>query len=378
MGLHAFVAMPCERRQGIDFAAIRDDLLAPALTLAGLDLLPADDIRADYALGADTIYKRLLADLVVIDLSSDDAQAQRASGLYHAVLAHTIVFVRGEHDTSIPGKSSQHEDDDAPLLIYRLKDGRPDPAFLAADRAALASLARTLVQPVRPNRYRAGALSVVPHAAAGWTGHAPIRQLVLFSGHMIDTPNCSEPRFPAEMVPVAAAAIATRLDELAIGRHDLALCGGACGGDLLFAEAALRRGCPVQLHLQFPEAAFLRASVAFAGEDWVDRYYAVRHHPLSRLRVQPDALGPPAAGMNPYLRNNLWQLYTALASGADALHFLVLWDGQQSANPGGTQNMVDSIRCHNGRVSLLDTRKLFRPSPAAPQAISATADHALP
>lgn len=185
------------------------------------------------------------------------------------------------------------------------------------------------------------------------------RRVFLFSGHMIDTPDRPVPRFPASQESLAAAAIAGKLDELEMGEQDLAICGGACGGDTLFAEAALRRGCPVHLHLQFNEADFLQASVAFAGETWVDRYYAVKEHALTRIRLQPDELGPLPKGGNPYVRNNLWQLYTALAHGVDKVRFVGLWNGAGGSGPGGTENMVETVRRYAGRVSIIDTRQLF-------------------
>ena len=185
------------------------------------------------------------------------------------------------------------------------------------------------------------------------------RRLFLFSGHMIDAAERATPRFPADREPIAAEAITAKLDELGCGEQDLAICGGACGGDLLFAEAALRRGCQVHLHLQFKEADFLQASVAFAGESWVDRYYAVKENSLTRILIQPDELGPLPKGINPYERNNLWQLYTALANGVDRVRCIALWNGEGGAGPGGTENMVDTVRQHAGRVSILDTRQLF-------------------
>src|SRR5262249_43151148 len=56
-------------------------------------------------------------------------------------------------------------------------------------------------------------------------------QVVLFSGHMIDRRDRATPRFPADREPVAAHAIDAVLDELAVSTDDLALCGGANGGD---------------------------------------------------------------------------------------------------------------------------------------------------
>lgn len=187
------------------------------------------------------------------------------------------------------------------------------------------------------------------------------RKIFLFSGHMIDAPGRAEPRFPADREAIADKAIDDKLAELDMGADDLAICGGACGGDTLFAEAALRRGCRVRVFEQYPEADFLQASVAFAGEPWVDRYYAIKENPLTQIRIQPDELGPLPKGINPYERNNLWQLYTALAFGPDKVRFLALWNGQGGSGPGGTQHMVETVRRHAGRVSILDTPQLFKP-----------------
>lgn len=185
------------------------------------------------------------------------------------------------------------------------------------------------------------------------------RRVFLFSGHMIDDVNRERPRFPADKESIAAQAIGAKLDELGMGPDDLAICGGACGGDTLFAEAALQRGCRLQLNLQFDEPEFLQASVAFAGEAWVDRYYAIKDNPLARVKIQPDELGPLPKGRDPYERNNLWQLYTALTNGPDKVRFVSLWNGEGGQGPGGTQHMVETVRRYAGRVSVLDTRKLF-------------------
>jgi hypothetical protein len=185
------------------------------------------------------------------------------------------------------------------------------------------------------------------------------RRIFLFSGHMIDATGRPSPRFPADKEAVAAQAIAAKLDELGMGTEDLAICGGACGGDTLFAEAALKRGCRLRLFLQFPEPDFLQASVAFAGEAWVDRYYALKENALTRIRIQPEELGPPPKAVNPYVRSNLWQLYTALAHGPDKVRFVALWNGEGGSGPGGTEHMVETVKRHAGRVSILDTRQLF-------------------
>jgi len=92
------------------------------------------------------------------------------------------------------------------------------------------------------------------------------KHVVLFSGHMIDDPGkrgegkAKPARFPASKADAAAKRIRAALDEIGTGAGDLGLCGGACGGDLLFAEACLDRGMRVELRLARAENEFLAES----------------------------------------------------------------------------------------------------------------------
>lgn len=185
------------------------------------------------------------------------------------------------------------------------------------------------------------------------------RRVVLFSGHMMDRPGRAEPRFPPDKEPVAAAAIAEALDQLAVDASDLGISSAACGGDLLFAEACLNRNCRLQLHLPFDEATFLQESVDFANARWRQRYLAVRAHSLVHLLLAPEQLGTLAAGEDPYERNNVWMLESALGFGTESVHFVCLWNGQGGDGPGGTQHMMQTVREHAGEVHWLDTRLLW-------------------
>ena len=73
------------------------------------------------------------------------------------------------------------------------------------------------------------------------------RQVILFSGHMIDAPDRTPPRFPPDKEAIAAQKIAETLDELGADSQDLGVTQGACGGDILFAEACRQRGVKLQL-----------------------------------------------------------------------------------------------------------------------------------
>lgn len=338
MGLHALLIIPGERRQGIDFDAVFAEYLKPALEGAGLEVFRADD---EQRAGDAELFSQLLrADLVLVDQTVPNPNVWYQFDVLRAFRARAVLRLHAEVDelNAACGRSPE-------ALAYRLKDGRPDPAHLDAEREALTRRARSALG------------SAVPRAER--EPGAPARRVLLFSGHMIDAPGRREARFPASKEELAAEAIGALLDQLGSDGDDLAICGGACGGDLLFGEAALRRGARLALHLQYREADFLKASVAFAGQSWIDRYYAVKANARTRVFLQPDELGPPPPGIDPYVRNNLWQLYTALAHGVDKLRFIALWNGEGGSGPGGTQNMVQTVRRYAGQVSIVDTRQLF-------------------
>ena len=189
------------------------------------------------------------------------------------------------------------------------------------------------------------------------------RQVLLFSGHRVDAPGRAQPRFPAAMVPRAAAAIAHALDALDAGAGDLALAQGASGGDLLFAEACAVRGVRVQLLLPLPEAEFIEQSVrgSDGDDDWPARYAGLRARLHDAPRVMPDELGVLPAEGDAFERCNLWLLDSALAYGADKLRFICLWDGDGGDGgdgPGGTAHMYREVKRRTGRITWIDTGRL--------------------
>lgn len=186
------------------------------------------------------------------------------------------------------------------------------------------------------------------------------RTVFLFSGHMIDAPDRPESRFPGDKEPIAAEAIAAKLDELGAGPEDLALCGGACGGDLLFAEACLERGLRLEIRIPFDEPKFLQESIMFAGEIWRDRFYQVKSHGNTTQFIMPEELGQPPKRVNSYDRNNVWQLYTALAWKPEKVRFITLWNKKEGDGPGGTKHMHNEVKKHSGQVHILDTNQIFK------------------
>ena len=186
------------------------------------------------------------------------------------------------------------------------------------------------------------------------------RQVVLFTGHMVDAPGRAVARFPAALAPEAARRIAAALAEIDAGPADLGLTQGAAGGDLLFAEACLARAVPLRLLLPLHESEFVAQSLlpVEGGAGWHAHFLAVvarLHQPPSQA---PRVLGALAAGEDAFVRGNLWLLERALAFGAERLRCICLWDGGGGDGPGGTRHMVDAVYAAGGTVLRIDPASL--------------------
>ena len=185
--------------------------------------------------------------------------------------------------------------------------------------------------------------------------------VVVFSGHMIDDPKVrgegkeKPPRFPPAKIEAAAARMRAALDEVGAGANDLGLCGGASGGDLLFAEACLERGMRVELRLARAENEFLAELVTFADPDhrWEHSFTRVAENPCTTVLIMPEELGPAPKGVSVHDRCNRWILHTALSQGLLKASCIALWNGEPGDGPGGTQNMVELVRKLTGRQPII-------------------------
>jgi hypothetical protein len=120
-------------------------------------------------------------------------------------------------------------------------------------------------------------------------GKTTVTRAILFSGHMIDAPDRTSPRFPPALEPAVDTAIQHAIDRLQPDRGDVAVCSGACGGDILFAEAMLDRGVPLRIYLPFDEPTF---SVRMCG-CWRKRDGSA----AQRLRSSASGTGKAATGL---------------------------------------------------------------------------------
>jgi hypothetical protein len=188
---------------------------------------------------------------------------------------------------------------------------------------------------------------------AGWkpgrcsgrmTGASKFRKVAICSGHMIDAPAREVPRFPQRKAAAVREKIADQLAHWDIGAGDLAICGGACGSDILFAEECERRGARVRLLLAQPVAEFVRDSVQHAGDEWVRRFHSLRER--SEVAILSTDQGSSPNEESIYARTNLWIIETARAEAGDPrkIYALLVWDEKRTGDgPGGTSDFQRRI-----------------------------------
>ena len=95
---------------------------------------------------------------------------------------------------------------------------------------------------------------------------------VLASGHLIDAPGRTPPRFPPEQVPRVTARARQALEGWGVGPGTTVVTGGARGADLIVGEEALARGAGIVVCLALPPEEFTRRSVELPHSDWVGRF----------------------------------------------------------------------------------------------------------
>ena len=183
--------------------------------------------------------------------------------------------------------------------------------------------------------------------------------VMLFSGHLTDAPDRATPRFPAELEAKVRARIATMLDRWEVGPGDIGICGGARGGDILFAEDCLQRGVAVRLEIALPHEAFLRSSVRVDGDQraWEQRYRALVDHPAVTVNVAAECV---PEDIDPFAAANQRMITIARElAGDDGFLVLVLWDERRDVQlSGGTSDFVTSVEALAQEMAIINPRNV--------------------
>jgi hypothetical protein len=191
------------------------------------------------------------------------------------------------------------------------------------------------------------------------TSGSSFDKVAICSGHMIDAPDRETPRFPEAKVEAVCTRIAQQLAQWKIGENDLAICGGACGADTLFAEECLRRGTRLRLLLAQEADAFVRDSVRHAGEEWVRRFHALCEK--AEVAILSEQSDQQPDDISIYARVNLWIIDTAQGEAANPrkIYALLVWDEKPTGDgPGGTSDFQQKV-CHlGGQVEIINPTKV--------------------
>jgi tetratricopeptide (TPR) repeat protein len=139
---HAFVVMPFGKKKGADgslydFNAIYQGVIKPSLEAAGFESFRADEETVSGDILTDMFQELLLADLVIADMSIDNANVFYELGIRHAFRKRGLVHIQA-------GRAYM------PFDIFNVRtipyhvtpEGIPDPAFLEKDRQAIIRVAR--------------------------------------------------------------------------------------------------------------------------------------------------------------------------------------------------------------------------------------------
>jgi hypothetical protein len=188
-------------------------------------------------------------------------------------------------------------------------------------------------------------------------------RIFLFSGYTLNGSE-NEGGFSANMEEDIKMEIERFLDESNADPNDLVITAGmAAGGDLLFIEACVARNIPVASHLPASEPAYVRDFVSPAGDEWVERFYKMRNHPLVDEYYQTELVGDPKPDHDIFERNNRWALYSAMMRGVDNLRLIALFDDKRgdihaTQDAHLVKHMIDLMRDAGGQVEIINPSKI--------------------
>jgi class 3 adenylate cyclase/tetratricopeptide (TPR) repeat protein len=208
-----------------------------------------------------------------------------------------------------------------------------------------------------------------------------IPRVAVFAGHMIDQPGRPTPRFPNYLAPQVYEQIAEILRRLDAG---IGVASAACGSDILFLEAMLKREGEINIILPFLKEEFIKTSVDLVpGSDWGPRFEVVLEQ-AAQVIVASENRASGNAMVYEYANLLLDGLAILRAKMLDTeLIPLVVWDGGEGDGPGGTSSLIQHWRAHGVEPEIIDITRLLAEAPprseaAAAPAAAAQADAAAP
>lgn len=209
------------------------------------------------------------------------------------------------------------------------------------------------------NSARRNVRLLADYAYVDWRMFSPllrVPRVTVLTGHMIDLPGRSTPRFPPGLETAVKVEIAAWIATHNVG---FGYASGASGADLLFHECLLETGKHACVVLPYGPAEFRADSVDPAG--WGERFERVlRGAERLAIAAEQKLLGPGAASFH-YGNQMLAGMARLRAQLLDTdLLALAVWDGEENGAIGGTSETVREWRSRGIVVEVLDISKLRR------------------
>ena len=183
-----------------------------------------------------------------------------------------------------------------------------------------------------------------------------IPRVAVFTGHMIDRPGGTPPRFPPRLEEAVRSSIRDRLERSGVR---IGYASAACGSDILFLEEILDRGGEAHVVLPYHRDQFLADSVEILpGSDWGERCRRV----LERAEVTTASHQrlESAASLIIMLILFLHGMATLRAEHLDTeLVALAVWDGRPGDGTGGTASTVAHWQSQGLAVDVIDLSELL-------------------
>lgn len=169
----------------------------------------------------------------------------------------------------------------------------------------------------------------------------PLPGVIAFTGHRIDDPDRSTPRFPEELAPVIKEQIREFIAKTEAG---FGYAAAANGADILFLECMQEAGLETYVHLPLPEEDFIRESVWNAeSPTWLERFKKVTDNATEFTCASHAGHGALDFSYgNRLMFGAARQRARQLGS---ELHMLAVWDGVPAEQgSGGTADYVHLAR----------------------------------
>ncbi len=181
----------------------------------------------------------------------------------------------------------------------------------------------------------------------------------MFQSFKSISPHCHSVRETSRKLP-SHADFSLYYPVVIVLKHALAICGGACGGDILFAEACINLGATVKLCIPLPETELITRSVYIANTDWEERYNKLSNHPQVSKEYLQDYQEKLPEDISVFARNNLWIIDTAKKiTSSENLYALLVWDEKPTGDgPGGTSDFAHKIQEYGGHIAIINPTKL--------------------